>query len=67
MSISLKSSVTGGWRRLYNEELHNLYSSPNIVTIIKLRMQWVDMYHSCEILEMHADFWWENMKGRDHL
>jgi hypothetical protein len=26
--------VTGGWRRLHNEELHNLYISPNIVRII---------------------------------
>jgi hypothetical protein len=25
--------VTGGWRRLHNEELHNLYASPNFVRI----------------------------------
>jgi hypothetical protein len=29
--------VTGGWRKLYNGELYNLYSSPSIITIIKLR------------------------------
>jgi hypothetical protein len=29
--------VTGGWRKLHNEELHNLYSSPSIIRIIKLR------------------------------
>jgi hypothetical protein len=29
--------VTGGWRKLYNEELHNLYSSPSIIRIIKSR------------------------------
>jgi hypothetical protein len=29
--------VIGGWRKLHNEELHNLYSSPNI-TMIKSRM-----------------------------
>jgi hypothetical protein len=29
--------VTGGWRKLHNEGLHDLYSSPNIITIIKSR------------------------------
>jgi hypothetical protein len=29
--------VTGDWRKLYNEELHNLYSSPNIIRMIKSR------------------------------
>jgi hypothetical protein len=27
----------GGWRKLHNEELHNLYSSPSIIRIIKSR------------------------------
>jgi len=31
----------GGWRRLHNEELHNLYTSPNIIRVNKLRrMKW---------------------------
>jgi hypothetical protein len=31
----------GSWRKLHNDELHNLYSSPNIVTVIKSRrMRW---------------------------
>jgi hypothetical protein len=29
--------VAGGWRRLRNEELHNLYASPNIIKVIKSR------------------------------
>jgi hypothetical protein len=34
--------VTGGWRKLHNEELHNLYSSPSIIRMIKSRrMRWV--------------------------
>ena len=30
--------VTEEWRKLYNEELNNLYSSPNIVRVIKSRI-----------------------------
>jgi hypothetical protein len=29
--------MAGGWRRLENEDLHNLYGSPNIVRMIKSR------------------------------
>jgi hypothetical protein len=33
--------VVAGWRKPHNEELHNLYSSPSIIRIIKLRrMRW---------------------------
>jgi hypothetical protein len=33
--------VTGDWRKLHNEELHNLYSSPSIIRMIKSkRMIW---------------------------
>jgi hypothetical protein len=33
--------VTGGWRKLHNEEFHNLYSSPDIIRMIKSRrMRW---------------------------
>jgi hypothetical protein len=33
--------VTGGWRKLHNEELHYLYYSPSIIRIIKLRrLRW---------------------------
>jgi hypothetical protein len=34
---SKRDEVTGGWRKLNNEELHGLYYSPNVITMIKSR------------------------------
>jgi hypothetical protein len=33
----MSGEVTGAWRKLHNEELHNLYSSPSIIRMIKSR------------------------------
>jgi hypothetical protein len=36
-----RDEVIGGWRKLHNEELHNLYYSPSIIRIIRFRrMSW---------------------------
>jgi hypothetical protein len=36
-----RDEVTGDWRKLHNDELHNLYFSPNIIRMIKSRrMRW---------------------------
>jgi hypothetical protein len=34
---SKKDEMTGDWRKLHNEELHNLYSSPSIIRMVKSR------------------------------
>jgi hypothetical protein len=60
-----KDKVTGGWRKLHNEELHNLYSSPNIIRIIKSRR----MCRACSTNGAKRNaigYWWESQKGRDH-
>jgi hypothetical protein len=37
-----RDEVTGEWRKLHSGELHNLYSTPNIIRQIKSkRMRWV--------------------------
>jgi hypothetical protein len=39
--VPKRDRVKGGWRKLHNEELHNLYSSPSKVRMIKSRrMRW---------------------------
>jgi hypothetical protein len=36
-----REEMTGGWKKLHNEELHNLYSSPSMIRMIKSRrMRW---------------------------
>jgi hypothetical protein len=62
-----RDEVTGDWRTLHNEEFHNLYSSPNIIRMIKFRkMRWAG--HVTRIGEkgMHVVNWWESQKKRDH-
>jgi hypothetical protein len=52
-----RDEVTGGWREVHNEELHNLYSSPNIITMIKSRrMRWAGHVARMERREMHIGY-----------
>jgi hypothetical protein len=51
--------VTGDWRKLHNEELHNLYSSPNIIRMIKSRrMRWTEHLARIGKRGMHLGYWW---------
>ena len=62
-----KDEVTGEWRRLHNEELNDLYSSPNIVRVIKSRrMRWADMWRVWVRRGGRVVSWWGNRRERDH-
>jgi hypothetical protein len=59
--------VTEEWRKLHNEELHNLYSSPDIIRQVKSwRMRWAG--HMARMGEDRKckRFWWEALKEREH-
>jgi hypothetical protein len=62
-----KDEVVGGWRRLHNEELHNLYASPNIIQVTKSwRMRWSG--HVACMGEINADIVFAGKpEGGDHL
>jgi hypothetical protein len=57
--------VTGEWRTLHNGELHNLYSSLNIIRKIKSR-RIKCTGHVWERREKRKMFWWESPKEREH-
>jgi hypothetical protein len=58
-----KNEMVGGWRKLHNEELHNLYSSPTIIRMIKSsRMRWAGNVACMRRRGMHIGFWWKTQK-----
>jgi hypothetical protein len=59
--------VTGEWRKLHNEELRDLYSSPSIIRMIKSRR----MKLARHVARMgrrgtRIDYWWESQRERNH-
>jgi hypothetical protein len=53
-----RDGVPGGWRKMHNEELHNLYSLPCIIIIIKSkRMRWGGMWHEWGRRGMCIGYW----------
>jgi hypothetical protein len=62
-----KREEDGSWRRLHNDELHGLYSSPNIVRMIKSRrMRWAGHVACMGSGEVFTGFYLEGPKERDH-
>jgi len=60
--------VTGEWRKPHNEELNDLYSSPNMIRAIKpRRMRWAGHVACMGEMKGAYRFWWGNLRERDHL
>jgi hypothetical protein len=67
ISVSKRDEVTGEWRKLHNEELNDLYCSPNIVRVIESgRMKRAGHVARMRKGEAYTEFWWENLMERDH-
>jgi hypothetical protein len=53
-----RDEVTGRWRKLYNEELHNLHSSSIIIGMVKSRrMSWAGHVALTGRREIHIGYW----------
>jgi len=65
----MRDEVTGEWGKLHNEELNDLYCSPNIVRVIKLKMRWAG--HVARMGERRREVYtgirFGNLRARGHL
>ena len=65
LSVYNRDEVTGEWRRLHNEGLNDLYSTPNIVRGIKSRrMRWAGHVARMEEERGCIGSWWGNRRER---
>jgi hypothetical protein len=62
-----RDDVTGECTKPLNEELHDLYLSPNTVRMIKSRwMRRAGHVERMGRVEVYAGFWWRNLREKEH-
>jgi hypothetical protein len=67
ISGAKRDKVTGEWRKLHYEELHDLYSSPSIIRIMKARrMRWAGHVHEWRRRGTRIGCWWESQREGGH-
>jgi hypothetical protein len=55
-----RNEVTGEWGKLHSKELHNLYSSPSIIRVVKsMRMRWAGHVARMGIIGTRIGYWWK--------
>jgi len=59
-----RDEVTGVWRTLHNEELCDLYFSPNIVRVIQFRKRWGGHVAPTGERNVHTGIWWGNLREK---
>jgi hypothetical protein len=65
---SERNEVTGDWRRLHNEELHDLFPLPSYYSGVEIKKN--EMGGACSTYgegRRHAEFWWGKLKVEHHL
>jgi hypothetical protein len=63
-----EEEIKGEWRKLRSEELNDLYTSPNIIRVIKSRrMRWAGHVAATGRGDVYTGFCWENLKETGHL
>jgi len=63
--VSKREEVSWEWRKLYNEELNDLYPSPIIMWMIKRRRIWWAVHVAgLGRVNLRTGFWWGNLSVR---
>jgi len=64
-----RDEVRDEWRKLQNEELYDLYCSPNNIGVTKSRKSRLAGHipRMVERIGVYIEFWWRNLRERNHV